>query len=75
VPVWSALNTSLLAAWMPPAGVTRVLIFADHDANWAGHAAAYALAHRLALKGVACEVRMPPPGDWNDALLAHRSAA
>lgn len=75
VPVWSALNTSLLAQWMPPAGVKRVLIFADNDANFAGHAAAYALAHRLALRSIECEVRMPPPGDWNDTLLAQRSAA
>lgn len=69
VPVWAALNTSLLKAWKPPEIARKVLIFADHDQNYAGHAAAYTLAHKLHGK-VEVNVKMPPePGDWNDELL------
>ena len=75
-PVWACLNTSLLKQWEPPAGVCHVTIYADHDANFAGHAAAYGLAHRLAKMGVECLVHMPPEiGDWNDVLLSRSSAA
>lgn len=70
IPTWSALNTSLLKQWQTPQGVERVTVFADHDRNFAGHAAAYGLAHRLARKGVTVDVRMPSDhGDWNDVLL------
>lgn len=77
MPVWSALNTALMKSWEPPSIARNVTIFADHDANYAGHAAAYHLAHRLTLKGIEVKVRMPPaPGDWNDVLLAQpRQAA
>jgi putative DNA primase/helicase len=68
-PVWAALNTSLLKAWLPPEGVERVIVFGDHDRNHAGQAAAYTLAHKLHGK-VTVELRIPDqPGDWNDVLL------
>jgi putative DNA primase/helicase len=70
VPVWAALNTSLMSAWKPPRGVEKVHIFADHDPHLAGHAAAYALAHRLLLQGFQIEIHIPDEvGDWNDVLL------
>lgn len=73
VPVWAALNTSMLAAFEWPQGVTLLRIFADHDANYAGHAAAYALAHRAAKMGIPVAVHMPNDiGDWNDVLLADK---
>lgn len=77
VPTWAALNTSLLMAWEPPQGVESVLIFADHDANYAGSAAAYALAHKLYLKGIKVTVEMPPilGQDWNDVLLSTKALA
>lgn len=77
LPVWAALNTSLLAAWEPPAIVKRVTIFGDNDANYAGHAAAYQLAHRLVRKGLDVEMQIPPEvgQDWNDVLLANRTLA
>ncbi len=77
IPVWSALNTSLLAAWEPPATAKIVTIFGDNDANYAGHAAAYQLAHRLSRKGLKVDIQIPPePGkDWNDVLLENRSLA
>lgn len=70
VPVWAALNTSLMQSWRPPETVEHVVVFADHDANYAGQAAAYTLAHRLhGHHGV--DLRFPDHvGDWNDALLA-----
>lgn len=77
VPAWAAGNTTLLEQWEPPEGVSRVLICADHDENYAGHAAAYRLAHRLATRKhpVDVEVRLPDAvGDWNDVWVA-RSAA
>jgi putative DNA primase/helicase len=66
VPVWAAIGTAGLCGWVPPDGVTRVTVFADHDSNYAGHAAAYALAHKLKIKGIEVEVMVPPAGDWND---------
>lgn len=77
LPVWAALNTALMAAWEPPAGVKRVMIFGDNDANYAGHAAAYQLAHKLVRKGIEVEIQMAPEvgQDWNDVLLANRSLA
>lgn len=47
MPVWATISTTGMTRWIPPATVQKVVIFADNDANYAGHAAAYALAHRL----------------------------
>lgn len=73
VPCWAALNTSLLKKWQAPADVRRVIVFADNDANFAGQAAAYELARRLA-NNVEVEVRVPAHAgsDWNDELLKKR---
>ncbi|WP_232435059.1 DUF7146 domain-containing protein [Thauera sp. 63] len=69
VPTWSCISTSGIETFEPPEGVEHVVIFADHDANFAGQAAAYRAAHRLALKGIEVEVCIPPrPGDWLDEL-------
>jgi putative DNA primase/helicase len=76
IPVWAALSTALMKSWEPPAVAKRVTIFADHDANAAGQAAAWHLCHRLRMKGVEADVNMPEcPGDWNDVLLSKREAA
>ena len=75
VPVWAALNTSLLKSWRPPEIAKRVLIFGDNDKNFAGQAAAYALGHRLH-GAVDVEVHFPEQrGDYNDVLMARREAA
>ena len=69
VPVWAALNTSLLKTWRPPATVERVLIFGDHDLNFAGQSAAFTLAHRLHGR-VDVQIHLPElPGDFNDEVL------
>lgn len=69
VPCWAALNAQLLARWEPPAGVRRVIVFGDNDLSFTGHAAAYALAHRLVVKRkLEAEVRIPDrvADDWDD---------
>lgn len=73
VPVWSAINTTVLTQWTPPKDVKRVIIFGDNDTTFAGHAAAYTLAHRLACdqkNSVEVEVALPDKVgyDWNDVL-------
>lgn len=69
MPVWAALNARQLAAWVPPEGVTSVVVMGDNDASFTGQAAAYALANRLAVRGkIAVEVQIPPEvgTDWAD---------
>ena len=71
VPVWAALNATMLAKWLPPEGCEDVAIFADNDPLFGGQAAAYRLAHRLAVKGTPVTVHLPPTAgdDWNDIWL------
>ncbi len=74
VPVWSCISTSGIESFEPPAGLEHVIVFGDHDANYAGQAAAYRAAHRLALKGYEVEVVIPPTvGDWLDELNSRRT--
>jgi putative DNA primase/helicase len=72
VPVWSAINATMLAKWLPPLGCEEVVIFGDNDASFAGHAAAYRLAHRLSARQIPVTVQMAPiPGqDWADVWYA-----
>ena len=68
MPVWAAINANMLARWVPPAGVSEVVVFGDCDQKFGGQAAAYALAHRLAVKGVEVTVSIPEAVgmDWAD---------
>lgn len=68
LPVWAALDAGNLAKWIPPEDCDEVSIFSDNDANFTGQAAAYRLASRLSLKGVAVTVQIPPAigEDWAD---------
>lgn len=70
MPVWAAINAGNLAKWVPPEGCEEVAIFGDNDAKFAGQAAAYALARRLAAKGIAVTVHIPKTigTDWADEL-------
>lgn len=73
MPTWSCISTSGIESFEPPEGVEHVVIFADHDANFAGQATAYRAAHRLALRGIEVEVIVPPTvGDWLDELNQRR---
>jgi putative DNA primase/helicase len=67
LPVWAALNTSLLAKFDPPAGIERLLIYADRDE--AGLIAAGRLMERLQGR-IRFELRVPlaPHKDFNDML-------
>lgn len=67
VPVWSCVSAQGIESFEPPAGVKEVVIFADHDPNFAGQSAAYRAAHRLTMRGFGAEVCIPQePGDWLD---------
>lgn len=70
-PVWATLSTAGMRSVDWPTTLERAVIYADNDKNYAGHAAAWHLAHRMAMRGIDVEVRLPPdPGtDWNDVLL------
>ena len=76
VPVWSCISTSGVESFEPPEGVEHVIVFADNDANFAGQAAAFRAAHRLALRGIEVEVVIPPEhGDWLDELNRRKRGA
>lgn len=77
VPVWAALNTALLKSFEPPEVCRHLLIFGDHDSNYAGQAAAYHLARRLVGKLDSVTVFLPyrPDADWNDVLLERAKEA
>jgi putative DNA primase/helicase len=68
VPVWSAINTAMMRKWLPPEGCTELVVFGDNDPKFGGQAAAFDLAHRAALRGIATTVRMPDlvGEDFND---------
>jgi putative DNA primase/helicase len=68
VPCWAAGNAALLAAWQPPPEAKRIIVFGDHDPNYAGQTVSYALARRLGSDGRVVEVQIPPMtgADWND---------
>jgi putative DNA primase/helicase len=74
-PTWALLSANGLETCTPPPGVRTLTIFGDNDANFAGHKAAYRLAHRLADQ-LEIRVRIPPrPGtDWLDVLNARKAA-
>jgi putative DNA primase/helicase len=67
LPVWAALNTSLLAKFVPPREVKNLVIFADRDV--AGLDAASRLMQSLQ-GSVELHIRTPNLKDWNDALRA-----
>ena len=74
MPVWAAINANMLAKWTPPEGCTEVAVFCDNDPKFAGQAAGYTLAHKLAVKGLKVTVHIPPivGTDYNDVLMQRK---
>lgn len=68
VTCWSTVTAGYLAKFDPPAGVERVIVFGDSDANFVGQAAAYHCAKRMVNKGLRAAVKLPPElgYDWAD---------
>jgi putative DNA primase/helicase len=73
LPVWAALNTSLLAKFEPPPQTQRLVIYADNDGP--GLLAAGRLMERLQGR-MRFELRVPrsPYKDFNDQLTARARA-
>lgn len=74
-PTWAALSAGGMQKLRIPAAVTKVRIYADHDASYTGQAAAYGLAKRLKHEpspNGARQVTVHVPGavdsDWADVL-------
>ncbi len=76
IATWADLSTTGIETFEPPAGLRRLVIFADNDINYAGQKAAYALASRLA-RTIEIEVKVPPgpDTDWLDVLNQRRRNA
>jgi putative DNA primase/helicase len=69
--VWAALSENGIKTFEPPLGLRHLHIFADHDLNYVGQEAAYALARRLSrVAYLQIEVHIPPnpDTDWLDVL-------
>ena len=77
MPVWATLSTAGLLRFQPPPECKKLWVYADKDLQFAGEAAATALAHRL-MTGktpIDADVKVPDPAavvriktDWNDVL-------
>lgn len=74
IPVWATLGcTNLQSFTRIPSTVKRLVVFADNDEKFAGQAAAYAVAHRIATSRkieVIVEVPAKVGCDWLDVLNA-----
>lgn len=71
LPVWAALNATMMQKWLPPDGCTEVAIFGDNDKNHTGQIAAHTLARTLNAKDIHVTVHIPAEEgtDWNDVLM------
>jgi putative DNA primase/helicase len=76
LPVWASISAGLMAKWWPPEGCDEVAVFGDNDPKFGGQSAAFTLAHRLAVKGIAVTVHIPPNAgeDFNDIWLRRKRA-
>lgn len=74
IPVWAAINSTMLSKWKPPTDTRTVVVFGDNDQKFGGAAAAYALAHRLATgrdpRAVTVKIPDTVGHDWADEVTA-----
>jgi putative DNA primase/helicase len=49
IPCWSAMNSTMLAKFVPPSGLREFHVFGDNDRKLGGQAAAYTCGHRAAV--------------------------
>jgi len=78
IPVWAAANAWMLEEFVPPEGITKVIVFADKDRSGRGETSARKLVESLWKRGIQATIEIPnlpiEPGkkgvDWADALLA-----
>lgn len=70
VPCWATVHAAGMERFTPPDGVTELMIFGDNDPKYAGQAAAYRLAHRMACANIVVTINIPDSigEDWNDVL-------
>jgi len=75
VPTWAAISSTILQSFEPPAGVNRVVIFGDNDANRAGQKAAGNLSARLLAEGFDVKIEICPISgtDWADLVTNNDS--
>lgn len=75
MPVWAALNKTLLMKWELPEGVEEVFVYSDNDENYAGQSCAFNLASKLKHRNPDLLVHVCVPKrvgtDWNDELLSN----
>lgn len=72
MPCWAAVSAGGVERFVPPAGITRVVVWSDNDGSGVGQVAANKLANRLYRQGVPVSVAVPPNAgtDWLEMLLA-----
>ena len=73
IPAAAALSAGSLGAFIPPEGLSRLIIARDNDVE--GERAAERLARRCAWAGIDARVIVSERGDFNDDLAALGSAA
>lgn len=74
IPVWSAVNASMMARWIWPDTLKTLFVFGDNDSSFTGQAAAFELARRFVNAPMAdkskreCYVHIPSElnTDWAD---------
>lgn len=75
---WATLNAAMMEKFLVPAEVTELTIFGDNDPKFGGQKAAFALAHKVAVKPSAplVDVRIPPivGNDWADQPAQEKAA-
>ncbi|MBX9878852.1 MAG: toprim domain-containing protein [Candidatus Obscuribacterales bacterium] len=77
LPVWSTVSAGGMASLEVPETVKQVMIFADHDMNNVGLAAAQKLATRLLYAHKKVKLLLPPRAgtDWFDYVMSNEVAS